>query len=666
MVQSKPYVRWKIINETQDEVSSANPDYLWATTIEANQGPIDIPTRIPSPDYAKRVFGLDFTPFFNNGGKDLVVVRVAAGDPYPGTAAINGSYKYTIVKGINELPNYTVEIEDKQNGKGSIAGLPIAQYKIKFINDNGEFYADEVLDVINPSMKYDLNFVREEPSFTVPTVDVVVDAKDGKISGFKEANYFIKLGEQSAIVTVDGSKTEYPFSLSATEKEFPQTQLVDEVIDGTLIALENKNKGTSSVSVSYRNSLSNGYSITISEDNFQTSTITAKKLADIVNKINDKAFNLKATLTDKGAKVDEFIFNKGISTSTIPQIGSLRAKDAVATIEEPETPRVTISGSNGLWDETIGRIPEADGARIEAHKRGLKRLEGISLCGVFCMYGDANLQDAYMEHVVNMNADDICKWRFGLLGANEAQMATVDSLIDRCQSFNNERILYLGQGLVVKDEVKNELRTLKPYECTLHVAGLRSGLFYGTSIFGGQSSKQIRGHSTKLSSNGKNSIAEIAPLANEEVFAWEPQIYTELNEAGVLTFTDNYGQISLTDGVTSSSNNDGQEDEEGVMSIVRYAQKKVHDVCVEYIGMNMTEYTRASLEQAIINVLEVMKTTDATLQDVTFTDGTSLKAYDVDVMIDPISNRTLGKVYVYLALTPIHALRQIEVEMTVQ
>ena len=43
-----------------------------------------------------------------------------------------------------------------------------------------------------------------------------------------------------------------------------------------------------------------------------------------------------------------------------------------------------------------------------------------------------------------------------------------------------------------------------------------------------------------------------------------------------------------------------------------------------------------------------------------------INAYEVDVVMNPRSIQLLGKVQVYLKITPVHALRQIEVEMTVQ
>ena len=63
----------------------------------------------------------------------------------------------------------------------------------------------------------------------------------------------------------------------------------------------------------------------------------------------------------------------------------------------------------------------------------------------------------------------------------------------------------------------------------------------------------------------------------------------------------------------------------------------------------------------IQSVLEEMKTGHQSIVD---TD--EYPAYTINVSLGARSNQLLGRIYVYLTITPAHALRQIEVEMTVQ
>lgn len=333
-----------------------------------------------------------------------------------------------------------------------------------------------------------------------------------------------------------------------------------------------------------------------------------------------------------------------------------------------------VGGNRGEWDEITQRISAA--YQATAHADALKTLRKIRLAGIFCMYGEEAIQYEYLQHGINdlepekgMNNNETCKWRTILLGANEYNRDDVSSLIAKARNINNQYVLFLGQGLIdtgmsgyastltaperelaFGEGFSNE-HYLLPYECTQYVAGLRSKLNYGESIFGGQGRKRIR-------SIGNLEIAPI--VSSESEYIWEPNTYIRLNEGGVLTFTEDYGHISLTDGVTTVQSGK-EEDEEGVMSILKYAENAIYDVCLPYIGRNIDADIENSITTAIEKVLEEMKSTDQTLID---TDA--YPAYDVTVGLNSRRNQLLGKIYVYATICPVHAVRQIEVEMTVQ
>ena len=332
-----------------------------------------------------------------------------------------------------------------------------------------------------------------------------------------------------------------------------------------------------------------------------------------------------------------------------------------------------LNGSKGPWDIVTDRI--ASQYQAEAHANGLKTLQRIRIAGVFCMYGEDAIQRAYVEHGINsiepekgMNNNETCKWRTILLGANADNRSDIASLASKARSLNNQYILFLGHGLIdtgmtgyvstlSQTEKVNYIgassdNQLLPYECTQYIAGLRSKLDYGESIFGGQGRKRIRGVGD----------LEIAPLTSyDKEYYWDPINYTKLNEAGVLTFTEDYGNITLTDGVTTVSSSHDEEDEEGVMNILKYAQNAIYDVCLPYIGRNIDADLENSITTGIEKVLEEMKTTDQTLIDTH-----EYPAYTVNVSLGSRRNQLLGRIYVYVTICPVHAVRQIEVEMTVQ
>ena len=344
---------------------------------------------------------------------------------------------------------------------------------------------------------------------------------------------------------------------------------------------------------------------------------------------------------------------------------------AINFVQAGEQP--LLNGSKGPWDKVTDRI--ASQYQAEAHADGLKTLQRIRVAGVFCMYGEDAIQRAYVEHGINsiepekgMNNNETCKWRTILLGANADNRSDIASLVSKARSLNNQYILFLGHGLIdtgmtgyvstlSQTEKVNYIgassdNQLLPYECTQYIAGLRSKLDYGESIFGGQGRKRIRGVGD----------LDIAPLTSyDKEYYWDPINYTKLNEAGVLTFTEDYGNITLTDGVTTVSSTRKEEDEEGVMNILKYAQNAIYDVCLPYIGRNIDADLENSITTGIEKVLEEMKTTDQTLIDTH-----EYPAYTVNVSLGSRRNQLLGRIYVYVTICPVHAVRQIEVEMTVQ
>ena len=76
MVQNKPYVHFKIINERVPTTVDTN--YLWATTVECEKGPIEVPILIQNANEAMDVFGVDMRGYFAQGAENLLMVRVAA------------------------------------------------------------------------------------------------------------------------------------------------------------------------------------------------------------------------------------------------------------------------------------------------------------------------------------------------------------------------------------------------------------------------------------------------------------------------------------------------------------------------------------------------------------------------------------------------------------
>lgn len=642
MVQGKPYVHFKVINERNPILVDTN--YLWATTVECNKGPIGVPVLIQSANEASTVFGIDMRAYFQQGAQNLLVVRAAASSktraPSKASTTIDAGadFTYRYVKGVTftgtDIQRYTVS--------GTRQPIDPTTHELQ---PGTETIPDNTYVIPKGGSSY--KFVLATASGEVDTSDYYIDAKGRQVQR-------VYISNANTIITED--KEVKPITIE----------------EGTpLINVEALYEGDYDINlVLYKNLLYNGYNLTLSEkDNGYVTINNATDLLNIVNRINDRRLNVIASLTDDGKTVTKVTRASPVILKKLIPSGDYDLRDAVIgqivvkdddNPEDPYTIELTeiddyhlTGGSNGEWDSTKNRIPTS--YQATAHKEALELLRAYRLSGVFCIYGEEIIQREYVLHGYDsadpdkgMNNDETCKWRTILLGANEEDRDSVIALKSKAIALNNQYILLLGQGLVENG------KQLMPYECTPYVAGLRAALFYGDSIFGGQKRKEIKGVTEKL---------KIAPLlAYETSVIWEPEAYIELNEAGVLTFTEEYGQLTLTDGVTTRQD-PHEEDEEAVMNILKYAQNAVYDVCVGYIGRNITADTQASLEMEISAVLNRMFAEDQTLIAIA---DEGLEAYDVEVVMNPRNIQLLGKIQVYLKITPVHALRQIEVEMTVQ
>lgn len=732
MVQGIPYVHWKIKDAV--DLTEIDPVYLWGTIVETDKGPIDTPVFCTNADQVKKIFNYDLRPFFVNGGQSVVIVRAYAGTPKKATFSItlNEAFSYPYV-------DYDYYDEDHDEIKA----------KVNVIT--------ETLNTKRPKAsptKFKIGQGTAPEGVTV--CDVTFDAgrwricdENGIIEKFYEENDIIK----QAVIHEDITTEEIEYYAEGTDDFTNATPLSEDILftkafnesdatkiikvnlqeveaDTPVIRLETVYPGDFQIPISISKDIRAGYRISINESDDYTIMLSGvTKLSDIVKKINERATNVKATLTDAG-KIVEAPFS---ATSLVPTkdnteelpialnnnmprytlfaqrnkiaVGSIFAKVPVEEDESEnyefelvETTTTLAEGDNGKWNTRLHRIADPSSLRnrqtiATAHKDALDHLANIKLSGIFCNYGEDEVQKVYADHVSTtepqgMNSSEVCRWRSLIVGANafDRQDKEGYNLVDKAVSLDNESILFLGQGLIddgyepesnimkktsdmiVRDEYENDTyvpllaedtgalsNQLLPFQCTQYVAGLRSKLFYGDAIFGGEAKKEIRGV-------GNLSIAPL--FEGESKLLWQPDAYVNLNQHGVLTFTTDYNYLTLTDGVTTRQS-PLEEDEEGVQSIIKYAKHAVHEELQTFIGRNLTDDLQLIMEKSVEGILSLMQTQDQTLVPIA---SEGLAAYGVNIVLVPKTNaqQLLAKAYVYLTLTPAHALRQIEVELTVQ
>ena len=698
MVVGKPYIRFKINNDPIENVLDYN--HTWATTVETNKGPINTPILVSNASQAKNIFNVNVEPYFAQGAQSLIIVRVAAGNG--NNAPTKGTFSFNTKGAINF----------------AVAEQAVLKKTVGSVKYEHELY---YVTLSNDTYKTVIKY-KDADGHVVPDMFVDSWSDDGKVitEDIKEGSEVVT--PKANIYDINKVKPLLVPKYYAIPAGSPLIKL-ESLYEGDYDITVSCGESLTMDEPGY-------YNIYITEPQFGTISIrNANDLSKIVSRINNANFNVIANLTDDGAIINGAMHSDapavdianinidGTNTSFIVSdilkdsfIALSRSKTDVSDIQvlttteqgniaadiaNANTPHYTAQatrdvlpyminfkaagsqlltgGNNGEWDAIKGRIPTA--YQAEAHRAGLKALQRIRLAGVFCMYGEEIIQREYVYHGLDprepekgMNNNETCKWRTILLGANKTDRTDITSLKQKAKSLNDQYTLFLGHGLIdtgmsgyvstlstahqrILEVGIDNIHYLLPYECTQYIAGLRAKLDYSESIFGGQGRKRIR-------SIGKLDIAPL--LSDERTYEWNPNQTTALNESGVLTFTEEYGNITLTDGVTTVQTGK-EEDEEGVMNILKYAENAIYDACLPFIGRNINADLENSINMAVESVLASMRDDDQSLVD---TDEYS--AYTVDISLGSRSNQLLGRIYIYLTITPVHALRQIEVEMTVQ
>ena len=680
MVVGAPYIHFKINNEPLEP--EIDYTYTWATTVETDKGPVNKPVLISSASQAESIFGVDMRPFFMQGASSLIMVRVPA--RYGGVSPSKGSLA---LKTASQILIYRAEQATMKDASGKTHKL----YYIKSDN-NGTITKVPVIQKIEDNKAIPGAYVEVEIVSTTSSSSSTEGEGEGTGTSTTptESEPIIQVKANSEVYT------EYQINAYLT----PVQYAID--ANTSLINISSAYEGDYGITISVQPSdtYEDAYLIVLSDPALGSIRINnGYDVRKIVNRINEKGFNFEAKATNEGLMIAEAMNNdaKSITVETITGFPDLIAnefiKNGIIALNangngystDPTTASAysinlaplskaqLVGASNGAWNDEEGRVVAE--ARYESHKEALNILRRFRIAGIFCMYGDFNTQKAYKDHghdpdepEKGMNNNETCKWRTILLGADKDndERSTKSSLAEKAAACNDEYTLLLGQGLIDKG-MRGDAYTMSssearrygvidehqlfPYECTQYIAGLRAKLKYYESIFGGQGRKRIRGVGD----------LDIAPLFDgDEIYEWDPKTYTYLNENGVLTFTEDYGNITLTDGVTTCQTG-YEEDEEGVMNILKHIQHRVHDICVPYIGRNINGDLEQSITMEIQSFLEEIKMTDGSIVDTDEYD-----AYNLQVSLGTRRDQRLGRIYIYLKITPTHHLRQVEVEMTVQ
>lgn len=412
--------------------------------------------------------------------------------------------------------------------------------------------------------------------------------------------------------------------------------LLDDAATGVkVLTLTAQAKGSYEIVVNAEENLAGGSNLTISTDALPTEFyLGVQTITELAARINANSQIVTATLVTEGsgvlATVNDLVVGDG------GQPGDVAGSDG------------TVKGGS-----TTGEL--ASGDAPAAHDTGLNALSNYEMNGVFSISQYATVQDKYVIHAQDMSSPTNHKWRYASVGAavDDTAMADILARTATATGYDEERVLFVGQGLI--DRSGNEYPS---YEATQAVAGKRSALWYGLSIWGGETSKL-------LGVSGENFFVDLMPMPGTGVGNIATlENFREYNEKGVITFYRDVDGVRIREGVTTvqPGNTSGAEDEEAVVSVVTQAMRNIYAAAKSMLGKNITNSYKTDLEQKIVSALEEMKIQDQTIIDLP---DEGIKAYSIGVTLVPRSTQIEGKVHIAATITPVHCAREIRADVVI-
>jgi len=429
-----------------------------------------------------------------------------------------------------------------------------------------------------------------------------------------------------------------------------------------VIKLVAKQEGSYPITLQVERNATAGNNVVISEEGYSSEYyIGITGIDNIVKRINRESAIVDAyyPVYEEGGSCSspEWVQEHDTTQTLCSGTGYLETVTAGTVLGSYGTGAV--AGANGTTHSSpayAGQLPDANAPT--AHAEALSGLEIYKLAGVFTTQvtetTEATVHAVYLEHVDKMNGAEEHGWRFAVLGA--ADGATKSEILSASAGHDRETVAYVGQGVIDVNEVE-----YSPTEAAQVVAGKIGAMAYYEPIWGGQSTKILG-----INQNGtiEKFIIDLVPLPGDtEGSVATREDLIEYNEKGVITFVEELDGIRVREGLTTVQNPaETAEDELAVMRIIRHVKYLVYDRSYEMLGQNITDTFKTDLEENIKSGLEAMKTTDRSILDIP---ESGLSAYTVSVSLMPRTVQKEGKVTVNVAVTPVHAAREIECTVVV-
>lgn len=682
MVVNIPTFRLRVSNGALE--TERDPEYLFAYVIEAPKGPVLKPTFVQSNAEALEIFGVDFAAHFNQNPQGLLLIRVAYKDMKAASVTYQveglddiiisrktkGTGTGTTVVSITKDPDYTgyrLILKIPELGDKTYKGIKNLKTVFQRINNIAGEYITIENDPANISKETD------EKRYTIvaQTGDAVPDITDatnenatdiGKLQG--GSNGSIKIAENGNV-----GDTIYP------AKGF--------------VANTNIQSESSNTTTTY-------YNADGSQEIYVIDETQIKDAAEDFITYTPAGFIAEA---DKGATLGGTTYYNadGSEEYTVKESNVSAEEDTenektipVYSKNTPETTKIFEQGIQATDPDVYQEITSADGTFVpsdvgaeqrsvasadqeEAFAKAFRVLEGEDVLGVSVLSASPIAHLVMLEHVQDMNESEVGRLRFGITAyipdsfsqeKFEAEIAeqgspygdgAISAMSLEAESYNNEYIIYVGQGVEFRPSEGDELQYLPPHKAVQLYTGIRSALSYKYAIFGGEEKKVLIG------------VEDVIPFEYNANMGRLKEVMIELNESGVCIFKKEYGDVTFVEGVTTSRSD--VLSHESIMSIVAHVSKRLIARCRPYQGQNLTEDLKATLKTALQGELQNITDTDKSLIAL---EQYNLAPYNVEVssaaMVRFDEKGSLireSKIVVKCKIVPVGALRDIDLGVIV-
>ena len=587
-------------------------DRLFAYCVEADKGPVNVPTFVASNKEAMRIFGVDFAPHFYQSPTGLVIVRVGFSDMAPGKIEYKDDAGKTVMVVESTSPGpckHKVKIAPALVGDGlsltvNIDGVTSKNYQnLKTLKK----VADRINSRFSNYLKATLTSDYNEATFDNKTI--TTDNTDGTLSGGTNGYMLDATGKK-----VGEGYTQVEVTENSTEESFVGQKFYinsDAQVGGQVYPLYT-DAGTTAANIYV--TIENG------EEEGTYSFIS---------------YNDENKTTEYGRGKVQLT---GVTENTY------------VSVDDP------VNGLNGPVNKEDDTAPNPETTRIAAYREAFDKTGYVDVIGVAALSDSEVVRNVLIEHINYMVDPEVHSFRFGVTSVLSSDAVdginSIESIKGVAEFINSEWIICIGQGVVFQKENEAPVE-LKPYQAIQLYTGIRSSLGYSEAIFGGEQKKVLKG------------VVDTLPLVNDGTTIIKDDII-ELNEAGVCTFKKEYNEITFVEGVTTIQDEDVMS-YENMMSIIAYVIRRLVTIAKPYQGQRLTEDLKSTLQTALSSELNTITSSDGTLMAL---EDFNIPPYDVQVYsagktkFDE-TNRLVreSKIIIQVRIVPIGALRDIDLHV---